>query len=204
MEFVEVLVWVGTLTFAVAGALTGVAKGFDVVGVIVLGFVTAVGGGSIRDLIAGTIPPSSLTNEPLLWAIAIACLVVFVGHRWIPQGWILYGLDTLGLALFAALGSATALQLGFNFWGTVFAGVVSGVGGGVIRDVLAGDIPGILYRSGDFYASAAAAAAATVFLTTPLSDDFRLLLGVLVAVGVRVGSRLINVKLPVPRVGPVG
>ncbi len=204
MELVEVLVWVGTLTFAVAGALTAVAKGFDVVGVIVLGFVTAVGGGSIRDLIAGTIPPTSLTNEALLWAIAFACLVVFVGHRWIPQGWILYGLDTLGLALFAALGAATALELGFNFWGTVFAGVVSGVGGGMIRDVLAGDIPGVLYRSGDFYASAAAAAAATVFLTAPLNDDFRLLLGVLVAVGLRFGSRLIDVKLPVPRVGPVG
>ena len=74
----------------------------------------------------------------------------------------------------------------------------------MIRDVLAGDVPGILYRSGDFYASAAAAAAAVVFLSGPLDDDLGLIFGVVAAIGVRVGSRLVDLNLPMPRVSPVG
>lgn len=199
MDLFDVLVWLGTITFAVTGALVAVRKRFDVVGVLVLGAVTAIGGGSVRDLIAGIIPPSSLTDEPLLWAVAGTCLVVFALHRWIPEGRFLYGLDTLGLAVFAALGAATALNLGFGFWGTVFAGVVSGVGGGVIRDVLAGDVPGILYRSGDFYATAAAGSAAAVFAVKGLDRSWWLILGVVVGVMLRLGPRLLDIRLPVPR-----
>lgn len=201
MDVFDSLVWLGTLTFAITGALVGVRKRFDPVGVLVLGAVTAIGGGSIRDLIAGIIPPTSMTNEPLLWAIAATCVLVFVVHRWIPEGRFLYGLDTLGLAVFAALGSATALDVGFGFWGTVFAGMVSGVGGGVIRDVLAGEIPGILYRSGDFYATAAAGAAAAVFVAQALDRDVLLLLGTVVGIALRVGPRLTGLQLPVPRTG---
>lgn len=199
MDLYDGLVWLGTMTFAATGALVGVRKRFDVVGVLVLGAVTAIGGGSIRDLVAGIIPPTSITDEPLLWAIAATCVLVFVIHRWIPDGRFLYGLDTLGLAVFATLGAATALGLGFGFWGTVFAGVVSGVGGGVIRDVLAGEVPGILYRSGDFYATAAAGAAAVVFLARTLDADILLLLGVITGLTLRIGPRLIGLQLPVPR-----
>lgn len=199
MEPYDVLVWIGTITFAVTGALVAVRKRFDVVGVLILGAVTAIGGGSIRDLIAGIIPPTSMTNEALLWTIAATCILVFATHRWLPEGRLLYGLDTLSLAVFAALGAATAIELDFGFWGTVFAGVVSGVGGGVIRDVLAGDVPGILYRSGDFYATAAAGAAAIVYLTQPLTSGLSLLLGVLVGIGLRVGPQMIDLQLPVPR-----
>ncbi|HSJ26856.1 MAG TPA: TRIC cation channel family protein [Acidimicrobiia bacterium] len=196
MDLYGGLVWLGTITFAVTGALVGVRKRFDVVGVLVLGAVTAIGGGSIRDLIAGIIPPSSVTNEPLLWVIAATCVLVFAVHRWIPEGRFLYVLDTLGLAVFAALGATTALDLGFGFWGTVFAGVVSGVGGGVIRDVLAGEVPGILYRSGDFYATAAACA---VFLAQSLDRNVFLLMGVVTGAALRIVPRLIDLELPVPR-----
>ena len=199
MDLYGGLVWLGTITFAVTGALVGVRKRFDVVGVLVLGAVTAIGGGSIRDLIAGIIPPSSVTNEPLLWVIAATCVLVFAVHRWIPEGRFLYVLDTLGLAVFAALGATTALDLGFGFWGTVFAGVVSGVGGGVIRDVLAGEVPGILYRSGDFYATAAAGAAAVVFLAQSLDRNVFLLMGVVTGAALRIVPRLIDLELPVPR-----
>jgi uncharacterized membrane protein YeiH len=199
MDLYNGLIWLGTITFAVTGALVGIRKRFDVVGVLVLGAVTAIGGGSIRDLIAGVIPPPAVTNEPLLWAIASTCVLVFAIHRWIPEGRFLYGLDTLGLAVFAALGAATALDLRFGFWGTVFAGVVSGVGGGVIRDVLAGEVPGILYRSGDFYATAAAGAAAAVFFTQHLDRSVFLLVGIVTGLALRIGPRLFDLRLPVPR-----
>lgn len=196
----DVLVWVGTITFAIAGGLQAVEKRFDLVGVLVLSAVTAIGGGSVRDVLSGRIPPPALTNEPLLWAIAGTGLAVFFLHRYLPTGRTLYLFDTISLGLFAALGAQTGLELGFGLWGTVFAGAVSGVGGGIIRDVLSGEVPGVLYRSGDFYASAAAAGAASVYgLAQVVDSDLALLAGALVAVTVRVGSRVAGMTLPVPR-----
>lgn len=200
MAFLDVLVWIGTITFAISGGLAAVQKRFDLVGVLVLAAVTAIGGGSVRDVIGGRIPPPALTNEPLLWAIAATGVAVFFLHRFVPTGRTLYVFDTASLGLFAALGAQTGLELGFGLWGTVFAGAVSGVGGGIIRDVLSGEVPGVLYRSGDFYASAAAAGAIVVFaLAGPVGTNAALLTGTLVTVAVRVGSRLGGLRLPVPR-----
>lgn len=199
MLLLDALVYAGTVTFAVTGALQGVAKRFDLVGVLILAAVTAVGGGSVRDLVSGTIPPPALLNEPLLWAVFLAGLAVFFTHPWIPEGRALYAFDTLSLGIFAALGAERGLEVGFGFWGTLFAGVVSGVGGGVIRDLLSGDVPGILYRSGDFYASAAAGGAVVVYVTHGTAPAVALVAGVLTTVALRVGSRIAELQLPVPR-----
>jgi uncharacterized membrane protein YeiH len=197
----DVLVLVGTITFAVSGALSAIRKRFDIIGVLVLAFVTAIGGGAIRDVIAGIVPPASLTNEPLLWAILVTGLVVFALHRYLPEGRTLYAFDTASLAIFAALGAQRAVEVGFGFWGVVFAGAVSGVGGGMIRDVLTGEIPVVLYRSGDFYAAAAAAGAAVTGLLMPVGPLAAVIVGAATTVAVRVGSRLAGVSLPVPRGG---
>lgn len=199
MDLIDVLVWLGTLTFAITGALVAVRKRFDLVGVVVLGAVTAIGGGSVRDLMAGVIPPGTLTDPAILWGIVIAAFFVFFVHRFIAEGAVFYILDTVGLAVFATLGAERALELGFGFWGTVFAGVLSGVGGGVIRDVLSGEVPGILYRSGDFYATAAAAGAAVAYLLVPVNSNVGLAAGIAVALVLRVGSRMADLSLPVPR-----
>lgn len=200
MDIVPILVWLGTLTFAATGALVAVRAKFDMVGVLVLAAVTAIGGGSIRDVIVGALPPASFTNEPLLWVVAATAVVVFALHRWMRlESRLLYALDTLGLAIFAALGAERGMAYGMGMWGTVFAGAVSGVGGGVLRDVLTGKVPGIFYRAGDFYASAAAAGALATFLLQPLGDGVALLAGAAVVIVVRVGSRLLRLNLPVPR-----
>lgn len=197
---VEVLAAVGTVVFALTGALVAVEKRFDLVGVLVLAAVTAVGGGSVRDLFAGITPPRALTDEPLLWAIALTALGTFLGARVVtPPARLLYVADTAALALFAGLGAQAGLSVGFGFWGVVFAGTVSGVGGGIIRDLLSGEVPGVLYRSGDFYASAAAAGAATTYLLHPVGSDVALVVGALVVVVMRVGSRLAGLRLPVGR-----
>jgi uncharacterized membrane protein YeiH len=203
-ELEQLLVLVGVVTFAITGALVAIEKRFDVIGVVILAGVTAVGGGSVRDVVAGVIPPAALTDETLLWLPLVTGLVVFVVHRHLPAGRTLYAFDTASLALFAALGAERGLQVGFGFWGTVFAGTVSGVGGGLIRDVISGEVPGILYRSGDFYATAAAAGAAVTFLLHPWEPVVGLVAGAVVAVGVRVGSRLLGLELPVPRTGADG
>jgi uncharacterized membrane protein YeiH len=196
---VEVLVYVGTVTFAVAGALTAVEKRFDILGVLVLAAVTAIGGGSIRDLVVGIVPPTSLTDEPLLWTVFATGVLVFLLHRLVPTGATLYVFDTVALGLFAALGVERGLEAGFGFWGCVFAGAVSGVGGGVIRDVLSGEVPGVLYRSGDLYATAATIGAATTFLLHGMSADAALIVGAAVTIALRAGSRLAGLELPRPR-----
>lgn len=197
----DLLVWIGTVTFAATGALVAVKKRFDVIGALVLASVTAVGGGAIRDVVVGRLPPETFTNEPLLWTVALTGLATFFLHRYIKKdGRLLYTLDTLGLAIFAALGAERGITYGMGMWGTVFAGAVSGVGGGVLRDVLSGRVPGIFYRAGDFYATAAAAGALVVYLAYPqLPGGVSLLLGVLVAFGLRVGSRAFGLNLPTVR-----
>lgn len=198
----DVLVYAGTVTFAVAGGLAAVEKRFDLIGVLILAGVTAIGGGSIRDVMAGIIPPTSLTTEPLLWTVFATGLAVFLLHRFVPTGRTLYLADTLSLGIFAALGAERGIDVGFGFWGVVFAGAISGVGGGAIRDVLRGEVPGVLYRSGDLYASAAAIGAAVTFALHPLEPTVAVVVGALVTMAVRVGSRLVGLELPVPRTDP--
>ncbi len=195
----QLLVYVGTVTFAVTGALAAVRKRFDLVGVLILAAVTAVGGGSIRDVVAGIIPPASLLDETLLWVVFSAGLAVFLLHRFVPTGRTLYAFDTISLGLFAALGAQRGIEVGFGFWGTVFAGAISGVGGGVIRDVLSGEVPGVMYRSGDLYASAAAIGAATLYLLHGIEPTVALLTGAGLTIAIRIGSRLAGLRLPVPR-----
>ncbi len=201
MALLDVLVWIGVLTFAVSGALVAVRQRFDLIGTLVLAAATAIGGGSIRDVVVGSLPPASFTNEPLLWAVAIAAVATFFVHKRLrlESRW-LYALDTLGLAIFAALGAERGLTYGLGLWGSVFAGAVSGVGGGVLRDVLSGQVPGILYRAGDFYASAAALGALVTFVLYAVQPDLAVLAGIVATAGLRVGSRLLKLELPVPRV----
>jgi uncharacterized membrane protein YeiH len=195
----QLLVYVGTVTFAVTGALTAIEKRFDLVGVLLLAAVTAIGGGSIRDVVAGIVPPSSLREETLLWVVVATGLLVFLLHHLVPTGRTLYVFDTVSLGLFAALGAERGIEVGFGFWATVFAGAVSGVGGGLIRDVLSGEVPGVLYRSGDLYATAAAIGAATTFLLHAVHPGAAVVAGAGLTIAIRVGSRLLGMQLPVPR-----
>lgn len=196
---IEVLVWLGTITFAATGALAALEKRFDLVGVVVLGAVTAIGGGSVRDLVVGEVPPPALRDEPLLWAIVLTSVLVFALHRHITQTRILYALDTVSLALFAALGAERGIEAGLGFWGVVFTGTVSGVGGGMIRDTLTGEVPRVLYRAGDLYASAAAVGASAVFVLWPVGELPALAVGGVLTAATRLASRLLGLSVPAPR-----
>lgn len=200
MTLLEILVWSGILTFAAMGALTAVHKKFDLVGVVVLAGVTAVGGGSIRDIVVGRLPPDAFRNEWQLWAVFGVALAVFVGRSWMGKlDKPIYYFDTLGLALFAALGAERGVAYDLGFWGTVFAGTVSGVGGGVLRDLLSGQVPSIFHRHDDFYASAAALGAAVVFAihhALPEYAGLAVLIGAAAAAALRLASRWLHLSLP--------
>ncbi|AFV76909.1 trimeric intracellular cation channel family protein [Thermus oshimai] len=197
---IELLAWLGTLVFAAAGALKGVEKGFDLLGVLVLALVTAVGGGSIRDVLVGVLPPSALRDEGLLLSTLLVGLLVFRFHRRaLRLSRLLYYLDTLGLGLFAALGAEKALSAGLGPLGVGIAGALSGVGGGVLRDVLSGEVPGILYRAGDLYASAAFLGALLFYALHGLYPEGALVLGAAATFLLRVFGRRLGLSLPTPR-----
>ncbi|PYE54523.1 putative membrane protein YeiH [Deinococcus yavapaiensis KR-236] len=197
----RVLDLVGIFAFSLSGALVGVRKRFDLFGVVVLGCVTAVGGGSIRDALTGTVPPVYLRDETYLWVAILGAVVGFAfGPRLERFDRTLSVFDTLGLALFAVSGALGGLALGFGPLGVIFVGALSGVGGGVIRDVLARETPQILYRHDQLYATAAAAGALVVYLLHGRVPD---LASQLVAAGIVIALRWLSrrgrVRLPVRR-----
>lgn len=174
MDAVEI---VGTVAFAISGVLAVAARPLDWFGAIVVGVVTALGGGTIRGLILGVTPVFWIEEEVfLLSAVAGAVVAVpavhALGHasaRRLEES--LRLIDAAGLALFAVVGSAIAIDLGFGSGTAVVAGVVTAVGGGVIRDVLSARTPLIL--SGEIYATAALLGAAVfvgLFELTPISE----------------------------------
>lgn len=165
-QLILILELVGTLAFAASGAMTALKKGMDLFGVCILGLTTAVGGGVIRDVILGATPPATF-QSPIYAVVALITSAVLFWPRlrqlfmWDPA---LYDLamlvmDSAGLGIFTVMGIRIAYaQVDRPGWFLlVFVGVVTGVGGGVLRDVLAGDTPYIFVKH--IYACASLAGA---------------------------------------------
>ncbi|MCU1482656.1 MAG: hypothetical protein JWQ19_3442 [Subtercola sp.] len=152
--------------FAIEGATAGVLAGLDVLGVLVVGFCTALAGGVLRDVLLGDLPPAAFRSPSrivvALLAAAFACLIAGELNE-VPTG-VLSVLDAAGLALFAVTGAQKALDHHSNGLVVVILGTMTAVGGGVVRDVLLNRVPLVL--SGDFYATAAAAGALAVYVAT--------------------------------------
>ena len=153
MSILYILDLIGTAAFAASGAWLGVRREMDLFGVLVLGLVTAVGGGTLRDLLVGDIPPFSLQDETYLYVAIAAALIVFVNRERFSliEKPLLY-LDAVGLGLFVVIGTFKALDFHLGFMGAVLMGVMTATAGGLIRDVLANQVPLILRR--EIYASA--------------------------------------------------
>lgn len=146
----------GVAVFAISGALVAGRKSLDLLGVIVIAVVTAIGGGTIRDLLLDRSPIFWLQNTTYLWVIigAAAFTTVYTRFRKPPLRALLIA-DAFGLALFTVSGAQIAQQVGLPWLSVVLMGAITGAAGGVIRDVLCADIPLILRR--DIYATAALA-----------------------------------------------
>jgi len=162
----EVLGWIGTAAFATAGALTAARKRMDPVGFLLVAGITAFGGGALRDLLLG-LPVAWLRRPDLAILAACFALAVFflapvlkrrgMGRARTPRVTLLLWADAAGMAVFAVLGAEAALRAGAAAWVCVLMGVMTASFGGVIRDVVCGEIPLILRR--EIYATAAAAGA---------------------------------------------
>ncbi len=150
---IHILDLVGTAVFAITGALAAGRKRMDIFGVVVLGCVTALGGGTLRDIILGAYPIFWISNTGYLGAATIAAIGTFITARYwkLPTTLLMYG-DAVGLAVFTVIGFQKGLQATHEFSIGIVMGVTTGVVGGIIRDLLSGEIPLILRR--EIYASA--------------------------------------------------
>ncbi len=139
---------VGVFVFALSGALVAVRKRFDLFGVLVLACAAALGGGILRDLLLGDVPPVGISDWRLLTAAALGGVVVFLFHPGVTRiTRSVRVLDAAGLAAFAVAGSLKAVTtLGVSPVAAVIVGVLTAVGGGVLRDLLAGLVPEVLRR----------------------------------------------------------
>ncbi len=159
----ELLDWLGTIAFAVSGALVGVRKRFDLFGVLFLAFVVSVAGGMIRDVLIGAIPPAAMVEIHYFVIAVLSGLATFFWSAYIVHYQrLMQFLDALGLALFAVVGTQKAIQFGIHPVMSALMGMITGIGGGMIRDVLSGEIPFVLRA--DLYALAALMAGAVVAL----------------------------------------
>ena len=198
----DVFVLAGVLAFAMSGALQAVGRRMDVVGICSLGVVTAVGGGILRDLLIGAVPPAALTDWTLVPVALVGSLIVFWSHgRWkLPRRPMLV-LDAIGLGLFCVEGTVKALGFELNPYAAAVVGMLTGVGGGVIRDVLAGQIPSVFRHGSRLYViPALAGGGVTAALWTAGQVSIIALLGVAAAVSaIRIASLRFRWRAASPR-----
>ena len=175
---------IGIVAFAISGGLLAVRKGFDMVGVLVLAVVTALGGGAIRDVLIGD-RPAAIADE---WYLTLSCgtgLVMMIAHRWhspsVRRTVLVF--DAAGLGLFCVTGTLKAIDCGVPGPGTVAIGVITATGGGVIRDVLAGEHPQMFRTDSVLYSIPAGLGAGAIVATTELGV-YTAGVGGLVAAGV--------------------
>jgi uncharacterized membrane protein YeiH len=157
---------IGLFVFALSGALLAVRKSYDVVGMAVLAFTTACGGGIVRDVILGDTPPIAFRDLAYLLIPLAATIAVFVGHRAISTHLLGIGavFDAAGLGLFCVTGTVKALEFGVRPAPAVTLGVITAAGGGVLRDVLAQESPAMFRADSVLFSIPAAVGAALVAL----------------------------------------
>jgi uncharacterized membrane protein YeiH len=151
----------GIFVFAISGALVAIRKELDLFGVLVLAGATGLGGGFVRDVLIGAVPPAALADWRYLLVPVAAGLLTFRVHPALGRWERLVGVfDAFGLALFCVAGALKALEYGLGALPAALMGMLTGIGGGMLRDVLAGRVP-IIFRS-ELYATPALAGAALV------------------------------------------
>ena len=188
----------GTLLFAVEGATAAIRGNLDLLGLIVLAFATALGGGIIRDLLIGDVPPSSLRDWRYSAVAFGGAAIVFFLSRFvqaIPNG-VIVVLDAAGLALFAVAGTQKALIYKMHPFVAVLLGTITGVGGGTIRDMLLAQVPTVLRA--DVYATAALAGSAAMIMARKLGmpPTIAAILGGVVCFALRLLSVWLHWNLP--------
>lgn len=197
---------VGVVAFAISGALVGIEKKMDILGISILGLSVACGGGVIRDLVLGITPPMTFRNPIYATIAIITSILVFIYVTRVPkkasgktQDTLMLIMDAIGLGIFTVMGINTAYmqEQDYSWFLLIFVGVITGVGGGILRDIMAGDRPYVFVKH--FYASASIIGAVVYVLIWPhLGTVTSMFVGTGVIIALRILAAKYRWSLPKP------
>ena len=198
---------IGTAAFSCSGAMLAIRKKLDLLGIVVLGVITAVGGGMIRDVLIGIHPPTLFIKPVYVSTAVISAVLIFLAmkSRRLTRlfleaeyyDWIMNLLDAIGLGAFTIVGVNTAISAGYEnyLFLSIFLGVITGVGGGLLRDMMACEIPAILKKH--VYACASIAGALFyVIIINYIPTDASLIFSASLVILIRLLARHYKWNLP--------
>lgn len=196
LNFINIIDILGTFSFAAAGAFAAMEKKLDPFGVLIIAFVTAIGGGTIRDVLIGNFPVSWLSDSTAIWVILAAAVVtMFFGSYLKKLDKMLFLFDALGLGLFTMIGIEKGISYHLSPGICVALGTITGCFGGVLRDVLLNNVPLIFHK--EIYALASIIGGALFFLMPAAVDiSMAYILSILVVFITRVLAVQFNWSLP--------
>lgn len=207
MDVFFLMEMIGTVAFACSGAMVAIEKRLDLLGIIVLGETTAVGGGMIRDIIIGIHPPALFVDPIYVIASFVAVMVLFVAVKYFYHSAdilespmyeaVLNLLDAIGLGAFTVVGIDTAVGAGFGDYKflMVFLGVITGVGGGILRDMMAGQTPAVL-RKHVYACASIAGAVCYIVLMNYIGESGAMVVSAVLVTLIRVLARHYKWNLP--------
>ncbi len=185
------------MAFAVTGAFKAIEKKSDIVGILLLATITGVAGGTIRDVIMGEFP-NSLTNPAYVVITVISGIVIFFLYSHLKKHWNLFlKFDAIGLGVFAIIGATFAYNLfGLNFLAILLAGMLTAVGGGIIRDVFVNQVPIVFVK--EFYASASFIGIVIFYLILYFGAElyYATIAGIVITISLRLVAMKYNWNLP--------
>ena len=196
--FIYILDLFGTMAFAVTGAFKAIEHKADIVGIIILATITGVAGGTIRDVILGKELPNSLIDPSYVIITVVSAIVIFLLHSKMKKHWnVFLKFDAIGLGVFTVIGATFAYNMfGMNFLVIVLSGMLTAIGGGILRDVFVSQTPIVFVK--ELYASASFLGAAVFYLVILLTNDVYAgtISGLLLATGLRMVAMKYNWNLP--------
>ncbi|OHX66697.1 trimeric intracellular cation channel family protein [Flammeovirga pacifica] len=200
-NFSFIIAMLGTIAFAVTAVLAVIPKGIDVFGASVMGIITAIGGGTIRDIILD-VPVFWSTDLSYIWVALVSSIIAFYGHHWMKKKYIyqlmLY-LDAAGIALFVIQGADKVIQLNFAMpVGPVVLGLITAIGGGITRDIIAGNST-LLMKKELYAVPLTIGAIAYVFLVSILPQYSILIGSIVIIFTFLMRAIIIYKKLNVPK-----
>ena len=186
------------MAFAVTGAFKAIEHKADIVGIIILATITGVAGGTIRDVILGKELPNSLIDPSYVIITVVSAIVIFLLHSKMKKHWnVFLKFDAIGLGVFTVIGATFAYNMfGMNFLVIVLSGMLTAIGGGILRDVFVSQTPIVFVK--ELYASASFLGASVFYLVILLTNDVYAgtISGLLLATGLRIIAMKYNWNLP--------
>lgn len=196
----ELAVTIGSLAFALSGVLVGIRKDLDVMGVFILAFLTANGGGVLRDVMIDRQPDILVSLTPLWLTSAVvvgAWLLKIQRGSTLERSWVFVVSDSVGLVAFSITGGLVGIEAGLHFFGVITLAFLTATGGGIVRDLLVNEVPLVLHA--DFYGSVALLLGVAIYLLYRADAINLLTLSVLFAVGLIVRLTAYKYKWRLPK-----